>query len=561
MRSLLHTLQDYDLGHLRIVAELWGIDLPQGPARQAAEAIARTMLDPATVTEITESLPPAIREALDHLLHMGGRAPLSDFVRRYGPFREMGPGRRDREKPWRDSASPIESLWYRGLIARAFIDTPSGPREFVFIPSDLEALLPVPAPAQHSGSPGGSIDPPPISLPATSVAVDDATTLLAALRRYPGDDGDTARARLEAVSPFLHQPESLNLLLTLLREEGILIQPSLQPDPQSVRSYLDTPRTEALRRLILAWKRSSAWNELAHVPHLTYTSEEWPNDPLPSRRTVLEYITQIPLRSWWDLSSFIATIRDQQPGFQRPAGDFDSWYLRDIRTGTFLRGFEYWDAIEGALLYYLITGPMHWLGIADLGRTTLEGEITTFRLTPAAAVLSDPETHLTIKESTASATIHSDGRIFVPRRALRALRYQIARFTSWEPIDDDNYSYRLTPVGLKKAFDQGLELSHVFTILESAGGETLPTSLKKALERWESHGSEGHFRSEMILQLRSPEVLLELQGDRTTARYLGEVLGPTTVTVHEGDLSRLRSAATRLGILLDPPPTLLESEP
>lgn len=559
MRSLLHTLQDYDLGHLRIVAELWGIDLPQGPARQAADAVARTMLDPTTLTEITDSLPTPIREALDYLLHMGGRAPLADFVRRFGPLREMGPGRRDREKPWRDTASPIEALWYRGLIARAFIDTPSGPREFAFIPSDMASLLPILTPP-HSVPPGRSIDPPPISQPATSVAVDDTTTLLAALRRHPGDDSDMTLAQREGVSPFLHQPDSLGLLLTLLREEGILIEPSLYPDPQSVRSYLDAPRTEALRRLIMAWKRSSAWNELANVPHLTYTSEVWPNDPLASRRTVLEYINQIPLRSWWNLNSFIATIRDRQPGFQRPAGDFDSWYLRDVRNGTFLRGFEYWDAIEGAMLHYLITGPMHWLGVADLGRTSLEGQITAFRLTPAAAVLSDLEAPLTIKESTASATIHSDGRIVVPRRALRALRYQIARFTSWEPIDDANYSYRLTPTGLKMAFDQGLELSHVFTILESAGEEPTPTSLRKALKRWGDRGSEGRFRREMILQLPDPDVLSEMQGDRTTARYLGEVLGPTTVTVREKDLPQLCSAAARLGILLDPPPTLPDSE-
>jgi hypothetical protein len=275
---------------------------------------------------------------------------------------------------------------------------------------------------------------------------------------------------------------------------------------------------------------------------------------------VLEYITQIPLRSWWDLSSFITTIRDRQPGFQRPAGDFDSWYLRDIRNGSFLRGFEYWDAIEGAMLQYLITGPMHWLGVADLGRTSHEGIIAAFRLTPAAAVLSDPEAPLTIKESTASAMIHSDGRIIVPRRAIQALRYQIARFTSWEPIDDANYSYRLTPTGLKIAFDQGLELSHVFAILESAGEESIPTSLRKALERWRDHGSEGRFRRETILQLRDPGVLPELQGDRTVARYLGEVLGPTTVTVREKDLPQLCSAAARLGILLDPPPTLQGSE-
>jgi hypothetical protein len=551
MRSLLHTLQDYDLGHLRILAELWGIDLSQGPALQAAESIARTMLDPATLTEITDSLPVPIRDAYNYLLHLGGRAPLSDFVRRFGPLREMGPGRRDREKPWRDTTSPVEALWYRGLIARAFVDTPSGPREFVFIPPDLANLLPQPAPP-HSEPPGGPIAPPPKSQPASSVAVDDTTTLLAALRRHPANETDMTLAQRESVSPYLFQPDSLDLLLSLLRDEEILVEPPLCPDPQSVRTYLDTPRTDALRRLLLAWERSSAWNELAHVPYLICSSEVWPNDPLASRRIVLGYISQIPLRSWWDLNSFIAALRDRQPGFQRPAGDFESWYLRDIRNGAFLRGFEHWDAIEGAMLRYLITGPMHWLGVADLGRTNDGGPVTSFRLTPAAAVLSDPQAHLAIKESTASATVQPDGRIVVPRRALRALRYQIARFSSWEPIDDVNYYYRLTPAGLETASNQGLELSHVFTILETAGEEPIPVSLKRALERWVDRGSEGRFRRETILQVRDPNVLSELQRNRATARYLGEVLGPKTLIVREQDLAPLCSASARLGILLDP---------
>jgi hypothetical protein len=553
MRSLLHTLQDYDLGHLRILAELWGIDLPPGPTSQAAETMARTMLDPVTLTEITDSLPTHIRDAYDYLLHLGGRAPLSDFVRRFGPLREMGPGRRDREKPWRDTASPVEALWYRGLIARAFVDTPSGPREFIFVPSDLADLLPQPA-VPHSEPPGEPIEPPPKSQPASSVAVDDTTTLLATLRRDPVDGTDMTLAQRERVSHYLFQPDSLDLLLTLLREEEILIERPLRPNPQSVRSYLEIPRTEALRRLILAWERSSTWNELTHVPHLMCTSEVWPNDPLASRRTVLGYISQIPLRSWWDLHGFISALRDQQPGFQRPAGDFDSWYLRDIRNGTFLQGFEHWDAIEGAMLRYLITGPMHWLGAADLGRTDDGGPVTSFRLTPAAAVLSDPQAPLAIKESTASATVHSDGRVVVPRRALRALRYQIARFSSWEPIDDVNYYYRLTPAGLETASGQGLELSHVVSILETAGEEPIPVSLKRALERWVDRGSEGRFQMETILQVRDPSVLSELQSNQATARYLGEVLGPAVVIVHEKDLVLLCSESARLGILLDPLP-------
>ena len=61
----------------------------------------------------------------------------------------------------------------------------------------------------------------------------------------------------------------------------------------------------------------------------------------------------------------MTAVHQQQPDFQRPAGDYDSWFLRDQQSGEFLRGFEHWDEVDGALLRYLICGPLHWLGGVD----------------------------------------------------------------------------------------------------------------------------------------------------------------------------------------------------
>jgi hypothetical protein len=97
MQSLERTLQDHDLGHLRILAELWGLDLPSGSSRQVVEVLKTAMLDPIQVNEIVESLTPPIRQLLDYMLNHNGRVPLSDLVHRFGTLREMGPGRRDRE--------------------------------------------------------------------------------------------------------------------------------------------------------------------------------------------------------------------------------------------------------------------------------------------------------------------------------------------------------------------------------------------------------------------------------------------------------------------------------
>src|SRR4030042_1889372 len=58
MRTLLRTLQDYDPGFLRIIAELWGVDLPSLPAPQTAEALAAAMLEPGAARDLLEGLPP-----------------------------------------------------------------------------------------------------------------------------------------------------------------------------------------------------------------------------------------------------------------------------------------------------------------------------------------------------------------------------------------------------------------------------------------------------------------------------------------------------------------------
>jgi hypothetical protein len=197
MRDLRQSLQDHDLGHLRIIAELWGLDLPPGSASEAGPGLAQAMLNPEAISEIQESLSASARRALAFVLAAGGRVPLADLVRRFGPLREMGPGRRDREKPWRDPASPLEALWYRGLIGRAFADTPTGPQEFAFIPNDLQPLLPQPASDDQNlyGRPAGK---PAFTSKASTAAVDDATTLLAALRRRASEEPHLPPARLRA---------------------------------------------------------------------------------------------------------------------------------------------------------------------------------------------------------------------------------------------------------------------------------------------------------------------------------------------------------------------------
>jgi hypothetical protein len=554
MQTLATALHDQDFGHLRIIAELWGLDLSGGTAGEAADNLARSMLDGTLLAEVIDSLSTPAREALHALLRNQGRLALTDLTRKFGPLRQMGPGRRDREQPWRIGTSAIEALWYRGLVARAFMDTPTGPQEFGYIPRDLAALMRAPE-AELKGLRVQPIAQPDETRSATDVAVDDLVTLLAALRRQPATAAGLSPDRLQALQPFLYQPHSARLLLACLIEDHLLVDERLTPDPEAVRAFLDCSRSEILKRVRNIWRESRAWNDLAQVPHLRSAGGEWPNDPLVTRRAILDFLNGLTIGEWWDLSDFIQVVHDTRPGFQRPAGDFDSWYLQDTRTGSFVRGLAHWHAVEGSLIYGIITGPLHWLGMLDLGSSEPSGPAIAFRLTPGFDPASEREAPASTRRmgTPPPTRVLPDGVIIVPRYSSPALRYQIARISAWESRDTEGYRYRLTPDGLALASSQGLQPSHVRAILEGASGSPLPRSLAQALERWSARGTQARLERLLVFRVEHPDVLQELRANRSTARFLRQELGPRSVCVAEKDWRRLCEAAARLGILIEPP--------
>jgi hypothetical protein len=474
------------------------------------------------------------------------------MVRRYGLIREMGAGRRDRIKPWRTPISALEILWYRGLVARAFANTASGPSEFIFIPSDLLPFLPPPDSSIDPGLGVKAKNPKRIEL-GSSAAIEDATTILASLRREPSKLKILEPTQQEALTPFLHQPQSLDLILELLGDLGLLESSPVQPQLETTRDFLEIPRENAYARLLLSWRDSNTWNDLMHVGGLHFAGAKWPNDPLISRYNVLNLLRLLPSGQWWGLESFIQAIHKQHPSYLRPAGDFDSWYLQDSETGDFLHGYEHWEKIDGALLRYIITHPMHFLGASDLGAAGPDHPPSAFRLTSNSRILFDPDFVSQQGENGKSISIFLDGTILAPLGCLQSHRYQIARFCDWLELNPSGFRYRISPLALQKATEQGLSLAQVKSILERASEGILPPSLLEAFTRWESKGRESFVEKIVVLRVKEPRLMDKLQSNYATARFLQEKLGPTAVVVQEKDLEKLYAAAVQIGILIDPP--------
>jgi hypothetical protein len=566
MPDLRRVLNDYDLGLLRVVAELWGVELEAGAQREAAAELAARLLVPELAAEVATSLPPEPRTALAELA-AAGRLPLATFARRWGEVRAMGTVRRDRERPWANTPTATEALWYRALAGRAFFDEGRGPEEFLFVPDDLRPLIPLPPPAA-AGAPAGRPAPAPAESAPSGLAGHDVVTTLAyaqvhGLRLEAISPPALAASARAGLAPWLQQPEAAELWLTLVIELGLAEAPnagaSLKLRPERVEPFLRATPAAQARELAEAWRATRAWNDLRQVPGLEFEGTGWRNDPAVARAAVLGLLGRVPPGEWWSLDSFVAAVKARQPDYQRPGGDYDSWYIRGAATGAYLRGFEHWEAVDGALVRWLITRPGVWLGLVEVdakaaGSPGAAGDVP-FRQTPLGAALTgqaSEDAAAAPAPAPAGLELLPDATVRVPPGASAYDRFQLARIGAWLLPEAGASRYRLTPAALARAAAKGIRPERVTAFLEERLGEAaaLPAVLG-AVRRWQRHGGEAALREVVVLQLASADLLDTLRHTPGIRDELGESLGPDTVLVRREAMPRLRAALVSLGLLVD----------
>ena len=116
----------------------------------------------------------------------------------------------------------------------------------------------------------------------------------------------------------------------------------------------------------------------------------------------------------------------------------------------------------------------------------------------------------------------------------------------WYRID----RYRLTPGSLKRAREQGLKTDHLLGILRKHASTPIPPPFLRALQRWEANGVEARVETVTILRVNRPETLEELRNS-SAARFLGEILGPTSILIKSGAASKVLAALAEMGLLAE----------
>ena len=539
LRTLYQTLLDSDLARLQVIAQQWGITLIADRKSDIAAELADAMVRAEAVECVVADLDSDARAALDDLLRQDGALPWAIFTRRWGELRAVGPGRLEREELWRAPVSAVERLWYLGLVQRAFAVWPVGQVEMAFVPEELHLYMPVPAPLEIT--PPSPVTPPAHQVPGTDVLADDLVTLFAALQMET-----LAPAVIGEKTAWKRLPQASALLETLALEMGWLQrdeQEALRPVVDPMLAWLQTDAWSQWAALAGAWMESARWNDLAAVPTLCPDPvREWPAGPRSVRQAFLDLLRYCAPDAWYTLAEFIAFVREQNMDFLRPDGDYDAWALRDAATEKPLRGIEAWDPVEGAWIAFVLTAPLFWLGMVDLGSDTPGSAPTHFRLSEAGAALFKLGEPPVLPEPP-PLRLSEDGVIAVPLRC-RYARFQVRRIAN-PLVGDRDYRYRLTPASLTLARQQHISVARILAFLEEATGQELPAHLRTAVES--AYQGDASARLEQVWLLRVPDpALLEHPALR---RFIRESLGEGVALIRASDRDKVVAALVRSGIL------------
>jgi hypothetical protein len=552
MRTLEQALQDHELIVLRVLGEWWELDLLGTDKVGCVSALAE-VLSQLDMTQEINFVSPEEKAALQDLIANDGRLPVAAFSRKHGEVRMMGPGKLEREEPWFDPVSASEALWYRGFLYRAFDETADGVMEFYYLPDEMMAQFSQTDSSQTSAIETVSVMPTITAMPApeavetaVTTAVDDLTTLLAIAQTTPELLEDPP-----SLSRYLQNSNSdrQSLLMTLADEMGLLrhTENGLRPTKTAVY-WLQQSREAQLQDMANAWS-SSVWNDLWHTPGLRCEGEGWSNDPLLARTALLEKLERTG--EWYSLKALVTLIKETDPDFQRPDGNYDTWYVRDLQSDAYVRGFANWDLVEGRLLRFLVQGPLYWLGMVETGTSAASTRMPLFRLTNRALNwLKDmpaPENEVTVP-----LVVQADGTILVPHNASRYQRFRAARVGEMQPVEfGQPYAYHLTPRSLVQAQQQGIQPDRVLIFLAEASDRPLPISVKRAISRWQERGVEGRVETAVIMRVKEAGILETLRTNPKTRDLLGESLGDLAVIVRQDNWLRLQKITAELGLLLD----------
>jgi hypothetical protein len=391
------------------------------------------------------------------------------------------------------------------------------------------------------------------------------------LRSLPDD-------AIQRLAPVAGDEARLEFIFSLLVASGVL-QPGSPVTiwPEVKEQFLR--RDELTQRAILArtylymghW--SELWELLRDPPadrlslrrvwkYPYFKPEHLRAHLLYFRHVVLRVLANLPDDKWVALGDLIPLMRIVWPrldGAVGLAGWYPSmtgnWFLSKAGSDKPL-GPEDWDLAQGSFIRYILAGPLHWLGLADLSFES--GVLAAVRLHGLAGLYWDQlETppaprHVparTPSPALAAAVTTDDCNIGVNPSAISAQAHSLLdKIARLEVANADCFVYRLDPHAAHQAFEAGVALSEILDDWERLLVVPMPEAIQARLsEWWDAYGRVRIYEHVTIIEFGDDYALAEMKAVTSLDEHLIAEISPRLVLIPEQALAPLMAELEAAG--------------
>ncbi len=572
----------------------------KGPFTKAQNItdLATAMADPERIQKNWADLSPAERALVAGLLQRGGLASVRTLresllkqrvidqnpkpeTDRYG-YPTLGKGN-PRAANSRDFDNVLARLTLRGLVFAADDPNPEAPLcDFdrqpltVVIPDAVRQHLPEP-PALPLVAPPPAITPNSIRESSARAFQRDLYLYWSFVREHPvsltaKDEPHKAalkdvnatlltRAELGKGEGEVHHPRLRFLRLMLVALDLLVIKANNLLQATDQTDFFGLGPAERVQRCFEVWRDGYFFNEFLTLPREVHPPRLGPSflngdDTLvAARRVILTQIKDLAPAGWLAFDPLLEQLRELNYEFlfRRPTPSKYSNYTLHPYTNNLNRwGLDFptvqneadgWNKVEANFIRGVVSGPLHWLGLADLsGEAAFARDAATFRLTPlgrwvfglgpqpviaaeGGRVIVQPNLHIIALDPVNDATLITLDQFAERLTAERAVEYQLTRASVY--------------AGQQRGWD----VPRLQKFLRDQTGADLPGNVARTLDEWQAQHERIIFRPRVTLVHGLPaalDSLAQTAPDLVAAR-------PTPEVVRLTDASAIPRAVTVLG--------------
>jgi hypothetical protein len=350
-------------------------------------------------------------------------------------------------------------------------------------------------------------------------------------------------------------------------KEHFMSQDELAQRAILARVFFYMPNWSALWRILRAHpdERSNQLILRRTFSHRYFTPQQLRAELVAFRHLVLRVLASLPDGQWVDVEDLFRLMRVAWPRFDqtvwqtyRRPNFTGSWFLTEAGNIKPLNPDDarHWQLAQGRFCQTLLTGPLHWLGLADLSFEN--GNLDAFRLHGLAdlywdRVKSPPAPRHAIAGTQTTApeqVVQTDHHAITvhPSSVSPQVHSLLDRIARLETATAERFVYQLDPQAAHEAFEEGFTLSEILDDWTELLPVPMPEDIQVQLaDWWRAYGRVRIYQDLTVIEFQDDFTLAEIKAVTSLENHLIAEISPRLVIIPQNAVETLVGQLDRAG--------------